>query len=78
MRSIRSLAATLVIVGSQLAFLNNVIAHPGHELLPASTDSAAHYAFEPVHGLPAIAAGVVLLLIIRWIARRRWRQQYER
>lgn len=78
MRSIRSLVATVFIAGSQLAFLNKVIAHPGHELLPASTDSAAHYAFEPVHGLPAIAAGVVLLLVFRWIARRRWRPQYER
>ncbi len=48
-------------------------AHPGHSSLPLPPESIAHYAFEPLHVLPALFAGLFLCFAGRWIIRHRWR-----
>ncbi len=78
MCSIRYFKFSAGLIALWLILIQIASAHPGHDSFSLPPESVAHYAFEPVHLLPALGAGLVLLFAIRWVGNCRWRQRFER
>ncbi len=78
MRSVQRFLLSGSLIAFGFAWSQSAIAHPGHGVIPVAPESAAHYAFEPIHVLPAIAAGLLLVAGLRWIRCRRWLYRHER
>jgi hypothetical protein len=51
-----------------------LMAHPGHEVLPAEPESLVHYLLEPDHAIPPLVIGATIILSIS-VARYLWRRR---
>ena len=78
MQKTRLTTISLSIALALIALNQHVFSHPGHGVLPVSPESVTHYAFEPIHLLPAIGGGLILFVAVRWIVSCRWRRPAER
>jgi hypothetical protein len=63
---------------SLFALAATAYGHPGHEVLPVSPSSMAHFALEPLHALPALGAGLMFVFAVRLLVRIGRRKRFER
>ncbi len=47
---------------AQVLGATTCFAHPGHETLPVEPSTAWHYLFEPMHAVPALSVGALIIL----------------